>query len=93
MAAVKKWFKAKDYGWGWVPQTFEGWLTTLSYLILVTILTIIFVMRLNDPLFDPRISIGIYLSLLGLLSVAFIIIAYYTGEKPSWRWGKKMKKS
>jgi hypothetical protein len=91
MPAVKKWFKAKNYGYGWAPQTFEGWLTTLIYIVLVTVVTVIFILRLNDPLFDQWVSVGIYLFLLGFFTVALIIIAYKTGEKPSWRWGKKKK--
>ncbi len=92
MSAVKKWFKAKDYGYGWVPQTFEGWLTTIIYIALVTILTIIFTNRITDPLFDQWVSTGIYFFLLGVFTISFLIIAYKTGEKLSWRWGKKKKK-
>lgn len=92
MAAVKKWFKAKNYGYGWTSQTFEGWLTTLIYIVLVALITVIFVMRLGDPLFDQWVSVGIYIFLLGLFTISLIIIAYKTGEKPSWRWGKKKKK-
>lgn len=92
MTAVKKWFKAKNYGYGWTPQTFEGWLTTFIYVVLVALITVIFVMRLGDPLFDQLVSVGIYLFLLGVFTASLIIIAYKTGEKPSWRWGKKKKK-
>jgi hypothetical protein len=92
MPAVKKWFKSKDYGYGWVPQTFEGWLTTLVYIALVTIVTIIFTMRITDPLFNQLVSTGIYLLLIGIFTISLLIIAYKTGEKPSWRWGKKKKK-
>ncbi len=92
MSAVKKWFRAKDYGYGWTPQTFEGWLTTLMYLVLVIAVTIVFIMRLNDPLFNQWVSVGIYLFLIGISTVTLIIISYLTGEKPSWRWGRKKKK-
>ncbi len=91
MTAVKKWFRAKDYGYGWVPQTFEGWLTTLIYVVLVALITVIFVMRLGDPLFNQWVSVGIYLFLLGVSTLSLIVIAYKTGEKASWRWGKKKK--
>lgn len=91
MAAVKKWFKAKEYGYGWAPQTFEGWVATIIYFILIAFITIIFVMRLNDPLFNQWVSVGIYLTLTGIITTILVVIAYKTGEKPSWRWGKKKK--
>lgn len=25
----KLWFKAKNYGWGWYPVTWEGWTVTI----------------------------------------------------------------
>jgi len=85
MPAVKKWFKVRKYGYGWTPQTFEGYLTTIIYFVLFAALTIIFIMRLGDPLFDQRVS--------GVLSISLVVIAYLTGEKPSWNWGNKSSKS
>jgi len=93
MPAVKKWFKVRKYGYGWTPQTFEGYLTTIIYFVLFATLTIIFIMRLGDPLFDQRVSVGIYLCLVGVLSISLVVIAYLTGEKPSWNWGNKSSKS
>jgi hypothetical protein len=28
---TKLWFKAKNYGWGWYPITWQGWLITGLY--------------------------------------------------------------
>ena len=70
----KIWFRAKNYGWGWYPVTWEGW----SVLIIFVILEIFFIM--NVFFFVP----GTVLSILAL-----IFICYKTGEKPGWRWGKK----
>ena len=84
--AVKPWFKAKKYGWGWTPQTFEGYLTLLIFITLFTGLTIIFIKRINDPLFAPVVSIIIYAVLLAVLISSLIFICYLKGEKPSWRW-------
>jgi hypothetical protein len=33
----KYWFEPKRFGWGFVPVTWEGWVTTLLLLILVVI--------------------------------------------------------
>ena len=29
----KLWFKAKMFGWGWYPITWQGWLITILYVI------------------------------------------------------------
>ena len=29
------WFKAKEYGWGWYPFTWEGWTVTGVYVALI----------------------------------------------------------
>ncbi len=29
----KLWFKAKRYGWGWTPVTWQGWLVIAVYVI------------------------------------------------------------
>ena len=78
------WFKAKRYGWGWYPVTWQGWLILAIY-------TVIILWNFkdidakshsaSDTVFGvlPRVIIAI-----GIL----IWICYKTGEKPRWRWGK-----
>lgn len=78
------WFKAKRYGWGWYPVTWQGWLATLAYAFLV----IAFATSVDE---DAK-PIEVFFMLvfpLGLLTAALIRIAYATGEKPRWRWGGK----
>lgn len=29
------WFKAKPFGWGWTPVTWQGWLVILVYIALI----------------------------------------------------------
>ena len=31
----KVWFKAKEYGWGWYPSSWQGWIILLIYLLLL----------------------------------------------------------
>jgi drug/metabolite transporter (DMT)-like permease len=78
------WFRRKKYGWGWVPNTWQGWLTTVVYLILVIMfgLTIDETSPINEVMFTfvlPAV----------LLTITFIRIAYLKGEKPRWQWGKE----
>lgn len=76
---MKLWFKSKSYGWGWTPASKEGWIATIVFIAAVIYVATEYAEN-NTPMF-----LG---SLLALVAV-FILIAYYTGEKPHWSWGKK----
>lgn len=73
---VKLWFRAKKYGWGWYPGTWQGWLVILLYLIVVFGAIKLF----PDPF---RFEI-----IIGLATLVLLVVCYKTGEKPRWRWGK-----
>jgi hypothetical protein len=80
------WFKAKLYGWGWTPATWQGWLLTICYAILITlsVLTI----NKNSPIREIFFT---FILPSVLLTFAFIRICYRTGEKPRWQWGVPKK--
>ncbi len=69
------WFKAKTYGYGWYPATWEGWLI----LILFILAEILIIEKIKSLIIIP-ISL--------ILVTILIIISYKKGEKPKWRWGK-----
>ena len=73
------WFKAKQYGWGWFPVTWQGWTVILVYCALVVLLMWFAQWRLLTPAF----VLGIV-----LLVIALIAVCYVKGERPRWRWGK-----
>lgn len=75
------WFKCKSYGWGWTPNTWQGWAVTIGYIILMIVASIFL-----DPDAHPD-AIWIFVSLVIVLTVLFVYIAYKTGEKPRWQWG------
>jgi peptidoglycan/LPS O-acetylase OafA/YrhL len=79
------WFKAKTYGWGWTPATWQGWLVTLAYIAAVFAAALIFL----RPKLAAAGWIG-YGTAIVLLTAALIIVCYRTGERPQWRWGEKM---
>jgi hypothetical protein len=62
------WFKAKQYGWGWYPCTWQGWT------ILVVYLVILYFIAQN-------------LLAVGFLTTVLLLVCYFAGEKPRWRWG------
>jgi hypothetical protein len=80
---MKYWFKRKDYGWGWTPANWRGWLVLVVYLVL----EIVLVKWLNIDDSDR----GVMTFVLATIGLALVLVAvcYKTGEKPKWQWGKK----
>jgi len=71
------WFRAKNYGWGWYPCAWQGWLILLAWAIL-------FVFALLSFDHEWLKNLLVIFIITGLL----IWICYKKGEKPRWRWGK-----
>ncbi len=83
------WFKAKKYGWGWYPATWEGWLVMGIYIAAL-------VWQFKDiDQFSHSASdtlIGFVIPFV-ISTVALFLVCYLKGEKPKWRWGNsKIKK-
>jgi hypothetical protein len=84
MKPQQLWFKAKLYGWGWYPATWQGWVVTLSYVALLIGLAVL--REKNAP--QPNTFFDAYTFIMVILTITLIAICYRTGEKPRWRWGK-----
>lgn len=81
----KLWFRAKNYGWGWYPVTWEGWLVIILFVGFTTYrANKVSQMFDTDSSFIFRYFFEVLFSLIPLL-----VICYLKGEKPQWRWGKK----
>lgn len=72
----KLWFKAKHYGWGWYPCSWEGWLALLIWFALF----MVSIRMLDHEWLKNLIVVSIFTAIL-------IGICYKKGEKPGWRWG------
>ncbi|HEY1041574.1 MAG TPA: hypothetical protein VGE63_02515 [Candidatus Paceibacterota bacterium] len=83
----KKWFKLKEYGYGWKPASWEGWLTVSIYLILIIGLGLAV-----NPQEQKELGILFILPVI-ILTTTLITIAYKTGGKPEWRWGTTKDKN
>lgn len=83
----KLWFKAKRFGWGWYPVTWQGWLVIAGFLVL----DFGNVYRLDLKHSSSRATANEFLIETFLLVAILIWICYRTGEKPGWRWGSKGK--
>jgi hypothetical protein len=67
-----KWFRAKLYGWGWTPATWQGWAVTIGF--------VLYIFNTYGK------SHNVYYLIFPL--AILIVICYLTGETPKWRWGK-----
>lgn len=80
----RRWFRAKEYGWGWTPAVWQGWAVLGIYVLAIGAAA--WIMAAAEPLGIVWFS-GM---LFGLMSVlALVVIAYRTGDAPGWRWGGK----
>lgn len=89
MEEVKKpkklWFKAKTYGWGWTPVTWQGWLILAIYLFCVAHYA-----RDVGSQGMPTIHRFAYFFVgLGGLTSLLVWICYKKGERPRWSWGRE----
>jgi len=79
----KIWFKAKPYGMGWYPATWEGWLITLFYVVL---LVSSFNLVDSNSGSTSGIIFGVLLYFF-VLTLYLLFIAWLKGERFGWRWG------
>ncbi len=75
------WFKAKTYGFGWYPCSWQGWLVTLIWLGFILLASI---------MMDHEAGKNILFMI--LLTVGLVLICKSKGEKAKWNWGQKSKK-
>ncbi len=78
------WFKAKRYGYGWYPSTWQG--AAILGLYLFDVLGQWFYFAPTTGI-DSSATIYYVLETLGL-TVLLIILCALTGEKARFRWGK-----
>ena len=82
----KLWFKAKDYGWGWQPSSWQGWLVLVLYILFNVK---VFWGIEDSRLYTDSVAMVKFILPMILSTVVLIIVCYLKGEKPEWRWGKK----
>jgi hypothetical protein len=81
MKRIEIWFPAKRYGWGWgFPCTWQGWAVLITYVGLIVLASIIV---------RPDLYMKWWFLCIVGLSVLLLVICWWKGEKPAWRWGHK----
>ena len=82
---TKLWFKAKRYGWGWTPCTWQGWLVIVAYATVVTASILLIPLTGEQPRWtELTIAVAVVLETAILCG-----IAWKTDETPRWRCGNK----
>ena len=77
------WFPAKRFGRGWGPPVkWQGWLVVAVYF--ATVLYIVF-------RFGPQRDPVAFVTLLISTTLGLVIVCWWKGEPPKWRWGEKDK--
>ncbi len=74
----KYWFRPKTYGYGATPSSWEGWLVTLFFILLIISRTV----QLQEN------TLRFFVEFIIILIVLIIIIKYKTEGKMKWNWGK-----
>lgn len=81
------WFKQRRYGYGWTPNTWQGWLVVAAYIVLVVAGVDKFL-----PEESTKVTTWSLVRLVGWLilwTALLFRICLATGGKPKWRWGKE----
>ena len=81
------WFRAKKYGYGWYPASWQGWIVIFGYIALILTLVL---MREKDIPGNPDSGSNILTFALPIivLTTLLIFICYKKGEPARWRWGE-----
>lgn len=82
----KYWFKRKRYGWGWVPETWQGFAATIAYIVIVMGSFAAFGTSAQA---DNGKELGILLVIFILATTALVRLCMSKGPRPKWRWGSK----
>ena len=80
----KRWFRAKTYGFGWTPVSWEGWVA----IGLFAVFELWNFLRLDE--YSHSVSDTLRPFVIESVLAAFVLacISYWKGEPPRWRWGK-----
>ncbi|MEK7649642.1 MAG: hypothetical protein AAB367_01610 [Patescibacteria group bacterium] len=81
----KLWFRAKDYGWGWQPCSWQGWLIIAAYIAGMFFIAL----RIDTRSHSASDALISFIPLSIILTAIVIWISSAYGERPEWRWAGK----
>lgn len=71
-----RWFKPKDFGWGFTPASWRGWVATLVFVALVLLVAV--------PL-RARYGPATTFQAIAVLVAGFLVLGNFTGAAGWWR--------
>jgi len=77
--STRYWFRAKRYGWGWTPITWQGWAVLAAFVALLAADAVVFL---------PRKALPDYIACFVGLTVLLLVVCWLKGEPTRWRWGR-----
>ena len=77
------WFKAKRYGYGWTPATWQGWACIALYTLALGFVAL----GVNWAAPTQSDIFLWFVPLTLLFTTILVVVSYKTGETPRWRWG------
>lgn len=84
----KYWFGSKQYGYGWVPSSWQGWASIGVYAI-VLIGATSWLSNQND---QPATTYNLLYTLMVLIATTVLyVVSKFKGPKPRWQWSKNNK--
>ena len=83
----KYWFKRRRYGYGWVPVTWQGWLSVV--VLVVAAVGTAYAVLPPKPQQPDAAQLTVFLGGLGIYVLAIAVVGLTKGPAPHWRWGKK----
>jgi len=81
------WFKAKTYGYGWYPASWQGWGVMLLYFLAV----ILSAWEILGGAETGTTGVKHFLVRVLILSILLLYLSYKKGEHPRLQWGKSEK--
>lgn len=76
--STRYWFRAKRYGWGWTPLTWQGWAALAAFVALLVA---------DWLVFPPTKALPDYIGCVVGLTILLVAVCWLKGEPPRWRWG------
>ncbi|PIR47869.1 hypothetical protein COV06_00510 [Candidatus Uhrbacteria bacterium CG10_big_fil_rev_8_21_14_0_10_50_16] len=83
------WFKARPFGWGWVPVKREGWMV-VGLMMIALLINGLWLNGLGEPTLKQAIQF--VLQTTGIV-IVLLVICFKTGERLRWQWGLSTRES
>lgn len=85
--SVKYWFRPKSYGYGLVPISWEGWLATLIFILIL--LVSVYINDIYSETFSLNQILRFILDLIIISTLFMVVFKDKIEGELKWNWGRK----